>query len=86
MSPLTYHTMTADALKEMLNATPFVPFAVHLPDRPAMRVPHPDFAHVSPKGKTMVIYRENGEGFSVIDVPLITELAPRPESPRKRRR
>jgi hypothetical protein len=78
--------MTADAVKEILNAIPFVPFVLHLPDRPAMRVPHPDFAHVSPKRKTMVVYRENGEGFSVIDVALITEIAPRTEPPRKRKR
>jgi hypothetical protein len=71
--------MTADAIKEMLDAAPFVPFAIHLPDRPSMLIPHSDFAHVSPKGRTMVIYKENGEGFSVVDVGLITQLEPQTE-------
>lgn len=58
----------------MLNAAPFVPFVIHMPDRPPMRVPHPDFAHLSPKGKTMHVWVENGEGFRVIDVALVTQL------------
>lgn len=78
--------MTAEAVKEMLEAAPFVPLVVHLPDRPPMRVPHPDFAHLSPKGKTMIVWVENGEGFRIIDVALVTELEPERESPKKRRR
>lgn len=73
--------MTAEAVKELLNSTPFVPFSIHLPDRPSMRVPHPDFAHVSPKGKTMVVYTDSGEGFRVLDMQMITELEPDPVNP-----
>ena len=78
--------MTSQAVREMLDAAPFVPFVVHLPDRPSMRVPHPDFAHLSPKGKTMIVWVENGEGLRIIDVALVTELAPEPEKRKKRRR
>jgi len=77
--------VTAEALKEMLNAAPFVPFLVHLPDRPPMRIPHPDFAHLSPKGKTMHVWLENGEGFRVIDVALVTQLEPRAERRRSKK-
>ncbi len=77
--------VTAEALKEMLNAAPFVPFLVHLPDRPPMRIPHPDFAHLSPKGKTMHVWLENGEGFRMIDVALVTQLEPRAERRRNKK-
>ncbi len=72
--------MTAESIKEFLTAVPFVPFTVHLPDQPPARVPHSDFAHLSPKGKTMFVFRENGEGFRILDVALITVLEPEPQS------
>jgi len=69
--------MTADAIRELLNAAPFVPFVIHFPDRPALFVNHPDFAMLSPSGGTMAIYREN-DALSAIDVALITELQEQP--------
>ena len=72
--------MTSEVLNELLHASSFVPFAIHLPDRPPMRVPHPDFAHVSPDGRTMLVYREDGKRFSWIDVALITQAEPEPKN------
>jgi hypothetical protein len=66
----------AESIKELLEARHFVPFTVHQPDRPPMHVPHPDFAHLSPKGKTIHIWVANGEGFRILDVALITDLEP----------
>ena len=68
--------MTANVLNELLHATPFRPFSIHLPDRPPMRVPHPDFAHVAPNGRTMLVYNEDGERFFWVDVGLITQAEP----------
>jgi len=74
--------VTAELLKELLHASPFVPFTIHIPDRPAMRVPHPDFAHVSPDGFAMLVYREDGKHFSWVDVALITQVEPEASSRR----
>jgi len=68
--------MTAESIKEYLRASPFVPFTVRVPDYPPMRVPYPDFAHLSPKGKTMFVFTEKGEGVRMLDVVMITVLEP----------
>ena len=34
----------------------------------------------------MIVWVENGEGLRIIDVALVTELAPEPEKRKKRRR
>ena len=77
--------MTAEGIREFLHAVPFVPFAIHLPDRPAVRVEHPDFVALSPSGRTMVVYKENSDGFSEVDVALITELEKKPRKITRRR-
>ncbi len=56
--------VTAEALKEMLNAAPFVPFLVHLPDRPPMRIPHPDFADLSPNARRCTFGLRTEKGFA----------------------
>lgn len=68
--------MTAESIKEYLRASPFVPFTVRVPDYPPMRVPHPDFAYVTPRGKTVHVFVENGEGFRILDIALISVLEP----------
>jgi hypothetical protein len=68
--------MTAEVIKELLHATPFLPFSIYLPDRPPMRVPHPDFAHIAPDGRVMLVYSKDGKQFSWIDVALITQAEP----------
>ena len=66
--------MTAEAVRNLLHATPFIPFVIHVPDLAPVQVPHPDFAHVFPNGKTMVFYGEGGKNFRILDVALITQL------------
>ena len=70
--------MTADAIKELLEAAPFVPFVIHIPERPALRVDHPDFVMLSPTGRTMGVYKSNSDALAVIDIRLITELEKQP--------
>jgi hypothetical protein len=66
--------VTAEAIRELLHATPFAPFTIHIPDRPPILVQHPDFVALPPNAKTMVVYVGNGESFRVLDVRLITAL------------
>ncbi len=78
--------MTVDAVKDFLHAAPFVPFVIHLPDRPGILVRHPDFVALSPTGRTMTVYKQNSDGFSMIDIPLITELKKQPRPSRRESR
>ncbi|MEA3211274.1 MAG: hypothetical protein QOE70_4331 [Chthoniobacter sp.] len=68
--------MNAETIKDLLEASPFVPFTVHLPGRPPVLVPHPDFAFIAPFGRAMLVYREDGLRSTWLDIPLITQIEP----------
>lgn len=54
--------MIADQLKDLLHATPFVPFKVHVAvDQKAYDVPHPDFAILTYKDRVFVVARTDAE-------------------------
>jgi hypothetical protein len=65
--------MTAEQLRAMRDANPFRPFTIHMADGRTLTVPHRDFVSQSPGGRTIIVYRSD-EGFSVIDLLLVTEL------------
>ena len=67
--------MTADQLKDLLHATPFVPFKVHVPaEQKAYDVPHPDFAMLAYEGRVLVVARTDAEAVHLISVPLISRV------------
>ena len=67
--------MTADQLRDLLHATPFVPFRVHLTaEQKAYDVPHPDFAMLAYKGRVLVVSLTDAEAVHLISVPLITRI------------
>lgn len=66
--------MTKEAVKEHVSAAPFRPFAVRLPDGRTYDVPGPDYANLSPNGRTLVVFTEGGNGVRVLDVALITGI------------
>lgn len=73
--------MTAEQFRTMHKANPFRPFTIHLADGRTLPVPHRDFVSQSPSGRTIIVYQSD-EGFSVVDLYLVTELevqAPSPE-------
>ncbi len=53
--------MNVDRLKELIHATPFVPFSVLLPNGEKLRVPHSDYAWVHPDRHTVIVVAESGE-------------------------
>ncbi|MBU6401176.1 MAG: hypothetical protein KGS61_12735 [Verrucomicrobia bacterium] len=65
--------MTMEQIRELVDATPFQPFTIHLADGQSVRVPHPDFIAIGPRGRTVIVYRSD-ERFRIIDVMLVTEL------------
>ncbi len=66
--------MSVDELKRLLNAVPFRPFTVYLPSDTHFQVPHPDFALLTPNGRTMVVAHQQSDAVDILDVPLITRV------------
>lgn len=76
--------MTAESIRELLDAAPFVPFSVQLANGRKIRVAHPDFTLLSPGRRTLIVYSE-GEHFDMVDVMLITNVIVEGPSARRKR-
>lgn len=67
--------MTPDQIKHLLDATPFVPFKVHVAaEQKAYDIPHPDFAMLTHKGRVLAVALNDVEAVHLISVPLITRI------------
>ena len=66
--------MSADGLRELLHSVPFRPFTVYMANDRAFEIPHPDFALITPKGRTLVVSRNNSNAVDILDVPLIARI------------
>jgi hypothetical protein len=77
--------MLAQTIRDYLEEVPFIPFIIQVNDGRRFTIPHPDFAHVAPKGSTVTVYGDK-DGGRVLSSLLIAsvELMPRKE-PRKKR-
>jgi hypothetical protein len=78
--------MTADALREKLDAEPFEPFQMRLPYGRALRVPHPEFVSLAPSGRIAIIWKGEGERYSTVDLLLVSDLEPMLKNGKRRRR
>ncbi len=65
--------MTIEQLRNVHQAIPFRPFSIHLADGRVFQVLHREFLSHSPSGRTVVVHQAD-EGFSVLDLLLVTEL------------
>jgi len=54
-------------------ARPFRSFTIHAADGRSFPVPHSEFLAYDPEGHTVLALRNDGT-FSILDLPLITEL------------
>ena len=66
--------MTSNQIKEVLHATPFIPFRIHLAEQREFDVPHPDFAWLNQNGGTLVVNAKTGDFVHIISVPSITRI------------
>lgn len=78
--------MTADALREKLDAEPFKPFQMRMPDGRALRVPHSEFVSLAPSGRIAIIWKGEGERYSTVDLLLVSDLEPMQKNGKRRRR
>jgi hypothetical protein len=66
--------MYREELKKLLRERPFRPFRVFTTDGTAIPIWHPDFAYLSPDGRTLFVYQQNFD-FDMLDVGLIPRFA-----------
>jgi hypothetical protein len=76
--------MTMEDLRDAVHQAPFQPFTIHLSDGHTIYVPHPDFVALSGGGLSAVVTSLTTNGFTVVDVSLITRLEV-PAVPKTRR-
>lgn len=65
-------SVQAEEIRRARQATPFRPFTIHLADGRAFEVPHPEFAWITPTGRTIAVAEE--DGVELIDGMLVTSL------------
>jgi hypothetical protein len=63
--------MTAEAIRAALRA--HLPFRLRTADGKTIEVPHPDFATLSPMGRTLIVFNPD-DTYEVLDVLRITAL------------
>ena len=71
--------MTIDKVRELYDARPFRPFALHSADGREIVVEHPEFMAQAPSGRTIVVYQPN-DSFNIVDLLLVTDLRVRSAS------
>jgi hypothetical protein len=65
--------MAPQAIRELLDAQPFRPFSVRLPDGERVPVATADHAQLSPAGRRFVVFSDD-DRMRIIDPILIAEL------------
>jgi hypothetical protein len=65
--------MTGEQIRNYFEAIPFVPFRVHTASGRSADVPHPDFMHLSPTGRWLIVDKPD-DTVELIDVLLVTSL------------
>jgi len=66
--------MAPDRIRDLLKAIPFEPFTVELGSGKRVPLKHPDYALLSPAGRTLVVHNDE-EHMEIIDVFLITNAS-----------
>ena len=80
--------MTGKQIRGLYEATPFEPFRVHMANGRYADIPHPEFMHLSPSGRRLIVDTP-ADTFEIIDVSLVTSLETLPKNgarSRKRRK
>lgn len=74
MDPGTEIDPKVNAIREALQATPFRPFVVRLSDGRKYPVSESRYAHVSPGGRHVLIFRPDDDTMSVLEPPFLREI------------
>ena len=77
--------MTSDQIRNALKAVPFKPFVLKATGGREYVVPHPEFALLSPSGRTMSVVATD-DSFAVLDVLMVESINFTPNGRTRRRR
>ena len=77
--------MTVERFQQVLNATPFQPFTIHLADGKSIPVVSREFIASSPSGRTVVVFTPD-DYMNILDLLLITNLEVGPSNGNRRKR
>ena len=67
--------MSADDLRNLLKASPFVPFRVYMTDGKLLDVRHPEYVHIDQRGRVAVIFEsDDSESFTYTRYAQVTLL------------
>ena len=64
--------MSKDEIKKAIKTIPFRPFSVRLADGTQVAIPTSDHGSISPSGRTLVVFEDDGT--RLIDTTLILEM------------
>ena len=62
-------------LRQYWQATPFVPFKIHLADGRTLLVPHPEYFFMSPKGGQIFVSRPDDDEVNLLNPLIIVSVA-----------
>jgi len=65
--------MRSESIREAIGAEPFHPFTLRMADGREYHVPHPEFAFLTPEGRTAMVVGKD-DVVTLLDVMLITAL------------
>jgi len=76
-------------LRDLLRASPFVPFDIRTTDGDTFHVFHPDFCMISPRGDMAALYEKDEGGARAVNLRQVVSFAPKrvkksPFAPAKR--
>jgi len=77
--------MTVERLQQVLNASPFRPFTIHLADGKTIPVVSREFVASSPSGRTIVVF-DAEDRLDILDLLLITNVQVEPANGSRSRR
>jgi hypothetical protein len=72
--------MMKEQIRQLLHATPYVPFVIHTASGKWFRVEHPDFVLAAPSDAPHVFLEDHSGRVHTINVMLITSLEKDPVS------
>jgi hypothetical protein len=80
-----FRPMTAKAILDFLEASPFRPFTLVTASGEKYYIPHEDYVTFSPSRRVALVFRDE-ELFSALDVLTITDIQPGGRAPKIQRR
>jgi hypothetical protein len=77
--------MTADQIRKMHQARPFLPFDIYLAEGRSLSVEHPECLAITPGGRTIGVGLAD-DTIETVDLLLVTSLKPRPNGRSRRKK